>query len=186
MVLMVEGLPVVVGCLGVGGAVRSCAIDQSSTMGGRQVRNLVIRPSLVALSGARAQMTNAGHRLVQFDDPILAAGWHTPASPQATPDRQAENRRRRPPRQNPCDSRVSQHPTAPDPLTIRPRDRSPSSAVRCTVPHSGAPRRASPLPPAAPPPSPCPMHGVLAERRQESCRFPQAAPRGRLVIGRFG
>src|SRR4029078_12940443 len=79
------------------------------------------------------------------------------------PDRQATTEDRRPPRQDPVviGGRARPHcPSAPPP--IGPPDRPPSRAsahgthVRARLPAHGRPR----------PPSPCPMHGVPAERRQ--------------------
>ncbi len=137
---------------------------------GRRRRHRPVRSG----SGPKDVETGPGPRLSYF----------CKAPRPVIPTDRASNRRRRPPRQEPVD-RVER------PSTPGSRPRSPGSMAGRPP---GAHHRAAPHATSTPvpclrrpyPPSPCPMHGVLAERRHESCRYPQAAPSGRPLDGHGG
>ena len=120
--------------------------------------------------------------MVHPGEAVPIIDWHTSARPpgQSTPDRQAEKQKTAAPTAGPCrpvgrrrspaDRSPAPPPVGPHPDRPHPRAPRASSRVRvllCRRRHH--------------PPSPRPMHGVPAERRQERCPCPTKAPRGRLA-----
>ena len=110
-------------------------------------------------------------------------GCHTPGQPPRHTRQTGTNRRPPPPRQEPCHRVGCSPPDGPDRLT------------RSTAPPQSPPKVSEPAQPVPRPrESPCrwrptptvivPPHGVPAERRQESCRSPTPAPRGRPATDR--
>ena len=107
---------------------------------------------------------------------------YSPTTPRSQPpDRQAQPKTRRPPRQDPCqpvEHRARRPPFRLTRTIARAIDRRAASTVRPTS------RLVTHLPPAAPTTVTAPPRGVPAERRQGSCRFAPTAPSGRPPSGR--
>ena len=109
-------------------------------------------------------------------------GCHTSGQPPRHTPTDRHNRRTPPPRQEPCHPVGCSHLTVPDRLTrsTAPTHRPPRRRAGAARPASSRfPCRRRPTPTVIVPP-----RGVPAGRRQESCRSPTTAPRGRPATDR--